>query len=442
MKIAIWGNELIAWTAAACFAEMGNEVLFVPDFNGQNTQQSTAPTTVKSTVKSTASLDTAPAIVKEEPGLLEQLQEQQQHNRLVFSDCVNASEAMLHLLAFLPKQLACAQHLCELLAIDENRQLVLMNASNFGIGASDKLQSQFSGEQQIMAYIPDQLPAGKALNHFRHPDHLIIGCQQDWALMHIRALYRPFSQNLNNWLIMSAKEAEYTKFAITGMLALRLSYINDLANLADELNVDIDIIRQAMGSDERIGQHYLNPGCGFGGEHFPQYIEGLAGTLSEAQNSSLISTVLEQNEQQKELPFRKLWRHYDCNLHGKTISIWGLAFKPGTASISNAPSLKVIDALLSQGCHVHVHDPMAQANIKQHFADHAQIEQLSFYENEMQTLNNSDGLLLLTEWAQYSSPNYMDMQANMHTPLIIDGRNLFDKELLQDLGFTYYGVGR
>lgn len=434
MKIAIWGNELIAWTAAACFAEMGNEVLFVPGFNGQNQQQKSPP--------DTASLETAPAIVKEEPGLLEQLQEQQQHKRLLFCNSVTASEAMLHLLAFLPKQLECAQHLCELLAIDDSRQLILMNASNFGIGASDKLQSQFKGEQQIMAYIPDQLPAGKALSHFRHPDHLIIGCQQDWALMHIRALYRPFSQNLNNWLIMSAKEAEYTKFAITGMLALRLSYINDLANLADELDVDIDIIRQAMGSDERIGQHYLNPGCGFGGEHFPQYIEGLAGTLSEAQNSSLISTVLEQNEQQKELPFRKLWRHYNCDLQGKTISIWGLAFKPGTASISNAPSLKVIDALLSQGCQVQVHDPMAQANIKQHFAEHAKKEQLHFCDTEMQTLKNSEGLLLLTEWAQYSSPDYMAMQDSMNTPLIIDGRNLFDKELLQDLGFTYYGVGR
>ncbi|WP_299773709.1 nucleotide sugar dehydrogenase [uncultured Pseudoteredinibacter sp.] len=430
MKIAIWGNELIAWTAAACFAEMGNEVLFVPHYKGgsENTRKSSSKD--------------APANVKEEPGLIKQFEEQENSGRLQFSDSGNASEAILHLLAFLPKQIDLANSLCELLAIDESRQLVLINTSNFGIGASDKLQEQFKGQQQIMAYIPDQLPAGSALKNFKQPDHLIIGCQHDWALMHIRALYRPFSQNLNNWLIMSAKEAEYTKFAITGMLALRLAYINDLANLADELDVDIDIIREAMGSDERIGQHYLNPGCGFGGEHFPQYIEGLAGTLSEARNSSLLSTVLEQNEKQKELPFRKLWRHYDCDLQGKTISIWGLAFKPGTASISNAPSLKIIDALLNQGCTVQVHDPMALENIQQHFEQHIYRNQLQLCQHEMQTLENSDGLLLLTEWPQYSSPDYQAMSELMNTQLIIDGRNLFDKEFLQELGFTYQGVGR
>ncbi|MBB6520974.1 nucleotide sugar dehydrogenase [Pseudoteredinibacter isoporae] len=429
MKIAIWGNELIAWTAAACFAEMGNEVLFTPLFSGGDNSES-------------ANLDHAPANVKEEPGLIEQLQQQQDSGRLQFSEVTTASMAMLHFLAFLPKQLTYAESLCHMLAKDKERQLIVMNASNFGIGASDKLQAFLSGNQQVMAYIPDQLPAGSALAHFKKPDHLIIGCQQEWALMHIRALYRPFSQNVNSWLLMSAREAEYTKFAITGMLALRLAYINDLANLADEIDVDIDIIRQAMGSDERIGQHYLNPGCGFGGEHFPQYIEGLAGTLSQARNSSLLSTVLEENEKQKELPFRKLWRHYDCNLQGKTISIWGLAFKPGTASISNAPSLKVIDALLNQGCKVQVHDPMAMANIEMYFAKHHHNDQLRFCQNEMQALENSDGLLLLTEWAQYFSPDYQTMRDAMNTALVIDGRNVFDKKLIEELGFSYYGVGR
>lgn len=429
MKIAIWGNELIAWTAAACFAEMGNEVLFVPLYSDD---ASDTPTSVND----------APANAKEEPNLLEQLQEQCESGRLQFANVGEASQAMLHFLAFLPKQLHYAESLCQSLATDNKRQLILMNASNFGIGASDKLQACFRGEQQTMAYIPDQLPAGSALAHFKNPDHLIIGCQQEWALMHIRALYRPFSKGLNNWMLMSAREAEYTKFAITGMLALRLAYINDLANLADEIDVDIDIIRQAMGSDERIGQHYLNPGCGFGGEHFPQYIEGLAGTLSQARNSSLLSTVLEENEKQKELPFRKLWRHYDCDLQGKTISIWGLAFKPGTASISNAPSLKIIDALLNQGCKVQVHDPMAMTNIQLFFADHHHAEQLMFCKNEMQALENSDGLLLLTEWAQYFSPDYQAMQNAMNTALVIDGRNVFEKELIKELGFVYYGVGR
>ncbi|MCV6614656.1 MAG: nucleotide sugar dehydrogenase [Cellvibrionaceae bacterium] len=431
MKIAIWGTELYAWTAAASFARMGNEVYFHPQYQSQG---KTPPGRVNSA--------TAPDMVKQEPGLVEQINAQQLEGRLHFCSANEAAEAGLHLLAFLPNQEQEAEALCKLLALDQTRELLIINTSNFGIGASDRLRQHLGGERQSLAYMPDQLPAGSALNYFTRPDHLIVGCENDWANMHIRALFRPFSQSLTSWLFMSAREAEYTKFAITGMLALRLAYINDLANLADQLNVDIDIIRQAMGSDERIGQHYLRPGCGFGGEHFPQYIKGLAGTLSEARNSHLLDTVLEQNEKQKELPFRKLWRHYDCDLAGKSISVWGLAYKPGSASISNAPSLKVIDALLSQDCIVKVHDPMAMSNIEKHFAQHPKAANLHRCESELEALQNSQGLLLLTEWPQYSSPDFVTMHQTMAEPLIIDGRNVFDKELLQELGFSYHGIGR
>lgn len=445
MKISIWGNELFAWTAAASFAQVGNAVFFQPDILldtapiGSNKENKDVNQTSIAATNTPAS---APENARQEPELIETINAEQRTERLKFNDHKNACSSVIHILAFLPNEQHKAEALCAQLAQDQNQEHIIINISNFGIGATDKLQTLFTGAQQTLAYIPDQLPAGSAMQHFKQPDHLIVGCENDWALMHIRALFRPFSQNLNSWLLMSAREAEYTKFAITGMLALRLAYINDLANLADELDVDIDTIRHAMGADERIGQHYLSPGCGFGGEHFPQYIQGLAGTLSAARNSSLLTTVLEQNEKQKEQPFRKLWRYYDCDLQDKTISVWGLSFKPGTASISNAPSLKVIEALLSQGCRVQVHDPKAMTNIQKHFAGHSNAAQLIRCESEIEALENSHGLLLLTEWAQYASPDFDTLLEKMATPLIIDGRNVFDKELVVELGFTYFGIGR
>ena len=161
--------------------------------------------------------------------------------------------------------------------------------------------------------------------------------------------------------------------------------------------------------------------------------------MSEARNSKLLDTVLTENEKQKEQPFRKLWRHYNCDLNGKVITIWGLSFKPGTASIDNAPSLKVIDTLLAQGCKIQVHDPEAMGNIQEHFGPE---DSISYHYNSYDALQNSEGLLLLTDWSEYWSPDYDDMLNAMKAPLIIDGRNTFDKELLQNLGFTYYGVGR
>lgn len=427
MQITLWGDELIGWTAAAAFAQAGNSVTFIP------------------TEAASKDLETiTPELVKSEPRLMALVREQQQNGRLKFGhNSADSRAANIHCFAFLPNQLQQAETILCQLKEQHSEQLLLINFSNFGIGATEKLQQQLGqNKDQIIAYIPDQLTAGAALKHFTQPNHWIIGSEDAWATGRIRALLRPFSSQVVNWQIMSSKEAEYTKYAITGMLALRLAYINDLANLADHLNVDIEVIRDAMGMDERIGQHYLSPGCGFGGQHFQQHIQGLAGTLQNERNSSLLSTALSQNEKQKELPFRKLWRHYDCQLQGKVISIWGLAFKPGTTSIAHAPSIKVIEALLAQGCIVKAHDPMAAANIEKHFQSHPQQQQLHICSDLNDTLDNSAGLILLTEWPEYWSPNYKQMLTSMAQPLIIDGRNIFDKELLNQLGFTYYGVGR
>ena len=421
MQITIWGNELLAWTSAAALAECGNDVNLVSQI-----QQEKAQMEFK---------------VSNEPELEQLIQRTLNNGRLTIStEQEGISHAATHIIALNPDQYAIAESLVTQLSDKYRSNLLIINQSNFGVGRSDQLNDCLNAnDNQIVAYIPDMLAEGSALIDYKSPETIIVGCSNGWAMEHIRSLLNPFCQTLKQWLTMTTTEAEFTKFANTGMLALRLGYINEMANLADQLNVDIDVIRKGMISDPRIGPHYLNPGCGFGGLHFQQYIEGLSALMSEARNSKLLDTVLIENEKQKEHPFRKLWRYYACNLQGKTISLWGLSFKPGTASIDNAPSLKVMSSLLAQGCKLQVHDPEAMDNIKEYFSKE---EAISFFTNRYEALESSDALLLLTEWPEYSSPRYSDMLKRMHHPLIIDGRNMFDKETFERLGFTYYGVGR
>lgn len=422
MKITVWGNELPAWTSAAALAESGNHVQIVTGLDHSGNKNEIA------------------FKVSNEPNLQECLDQAMANGRLTSVSAEEGYNTPSHIICLNPDEYGTAKNIIQSLSSAQPNNLLIINQSNFGVGSTDKLQGLLNeANNQVVAYIPDMLAEGSALNNFKQPETLIVGCSNDWAMLNIKALMRPFSQSLKQWMIMTAKEAEFTKFANTGMLALRLGYINELANLADQLDVDIEVIREGMISDPRIGPHYLHPGCGFGGLHFQQYIEGLSELMEENRNSKLLNTVLVENEKQKEQPFRKLWRHYQCDLKDRTVTIWGLSFKPGTASIDNAPSLKTIETLLAQGCKIQVHDPEAASNIAQYFGDH---EQLQIVDCCYEALQNSDGLLLLTEWAEYWSPEYDEMLNRMRHPLIIDGRNIFDKEMLQSLGFTYYGVGR
>ena len=223
------------------------------------------------------------------------------------------------------------------------------------------------------------------------------------------------------------------------MLALRLGYINELANLAEQLDVDIDVIRHSLGADPRIGRHHLSPGCGFGGNNFPQTLKSLAQLLTEKNESTLMQTVLHENEKQKELPFRKLWQHYKADLHGRKIAIWGASFKPGSASLDAAPSLRVIDAIVAQQGEVRVHDPEAHENVHHLYRDNPDVKVIHA---KYDALKNVDALVVLTEWPEYWSPDFELMLKQMKSPVIIDGRNIYDRKQIEGLGFIYYGIGK
>ena len=425
MKVKVYGSDLTAWVAAACLAKVGNHVLIEgPDTIPQKNLHDIS-------------------VLRDEPGLLSQIELQLAEGRLKrtwSTETETGIETDIHWLALEHNELEEAKKITLSLAKSTSNNLLIVNQGNFGVGATDELQALLNNDsKQAVVYIPNNLQEGKALQEFNQPKRIIIGSENSWATTIIQALVRPFLQNTQHLLLMSRKEAEFTKLAITGMLAIRIGYINELANLADQMDVDIDTIREGMGADPRIGNHYLSPGCGFGGLSFNQNIARFSETFEKRGKDSLLKTVISENEIQKELLFKKLWQYYHCDLSGKAVTVWGASFKPGTASINNAPSLKLIDALLAQDVQVKVHDPEALDNLQDYYQDQSGI---SFCHDAYDAIKDTDALLLVTEWPEYWSPDYHKLLEYMQTPLIIDGRNIFDREAVEMYGFTYMGVGR
>ncbi|MCP4299299.1 MAG: UDP-glucose/GDP-mannose dehydrogenase family protein, partial [Gammaproteobacteria bacterium] len=283
--------------------------------------------------------------IRNEPGLRDLVCNEVEHKRLRFVQNRTALGIQAHILSMHPNEFDLAHDIVEQLAKKAEGPLLIINQSHFGVGASDKLQALLDRrKKQIVVYFAENISEGEALDRIRNPKSLILGSDDEAATLTLKALFKPFSGQLEHLFVMTPREAEFTKLAIIGMLALRIGYINELANLGEQLGVDIDVTRRGMGADPRIGRHHLAPGCGFGGNTFPQTLDGLAQLLSEKNESTLMQTVLQENEKQKELPFRKLWQHYKADLHERKIAIWGASFKPGSASLDAAPSLRVIDA--------------------------------------------------------------------------------------------------
>jgi UDPglucose 6-dehydrogenase len=422
MKIAIWGNELTAWATAAALAQTGNDIYLVS----------------KSKIKDPDTL--MGSSIRNEPGLRDLVRAEFDSRRLRLAETRTALGVQTHILSMNPSQFEEAREIVARLADKAEGPLLIINQSHFGVGASDRLQELLNRRQkQVVVYFAENISEGEALERIRNPRSLIVGCDDEAARLTLEALFRPFGSRLENLFVMTPKEAEFTKLSIIGMLALRIGYINELANLGEQLGVDIEVIRRGMGADQRIGRHHLSPGCGFGGNTFPQTLDSLAQLLHERGESTLMQTVLNENEKQKELPFRKLWTHYRADLHDRKIAVWGASFKPGSSSLDSAPSLRVIDAIVAQQAEVRIHDPEALENVQQIYRDNPAVKTIS---GKYDALKNVDALVLLTEWPEYWSPDFEIMLKQMKSPVIVDGRNVYNRAQLESLGFTYYGVGR
>ena len=379
-----------------------------------------------------------------EPGLDRILDEQRAVGRLTVLTADQAESLALSDVLFIALQAGekdVALELTRRQAASHQRPL-LVNQSVFPVGTSEEMQlaQDEAGAQGAVVAFPDTLQDGQAWVGFVRPDHILLGCETEWAEALVRELLRPFNRRRDVIQVMSRREAEFAKLAISGMLATRVSFMSDMALLAEELDVDIEKVRQAMAEDPRIGDAYLYPGCGFGGPGFSRDVMSLSRALHQRNSSArLLDEVMLNIERQKEVLFRKFWRFFNCQVQGRAVAIWGGAFKPATNRIQNAPSLALIEALLAQGVLIRIYDPMALEPLSSHFSGRSGIE---FCADAYQALEGVDALMLVTEWKEFWSPDWTELKRRMRTPLIIDGRNIYDPGFLARSGFRYSGIGR
>ncbi|WP_333796341.1 UDP-glucose dehydrogenase family protein [Rheinheimera sp.] len=325
---------------------------------------------------------------------------------------------------------------------------VVINKSTVPVGTGDKVKAVIAQTlEQRQADIdfavvsnPEFLKEGAAVADCQRPDRIILGTDNLWAEQQLRELYAPFNRNHDKIIVMDVRSAELTKYAANCMLATKISFMNEMANLAELLGADIEQVRHGIGSDPRIGYHFIYPGCGYGGSCFPKDVQALIRTAEQTgYNTSLLKSVEAVNHAQKHKLFAKLAQHFDGNLTGKTIAIWGLSFKPNTDDMREAPSRALMEALWAAGAKVQAFDPEAMEETQRIYGIRADLQLVGTKEA---ALHQADVLVICTEWKTFRSPDFDLLKQSLRQPVIVDGRNLFDPAKMQQLGFTYYAIGR
>jgi UDPglucose 6-dehydrogenase len=326
---------------------------------------------------------------------------------------------------------------------------VIVDKSTVPVGTADKVSAAVRGELAARGVTtpfsvvsnPEFLKEGAAVEDFMRPDRIVLGCDDDQAIQYMRALYSPLQRNHDRLIVMDCKSAELTKYAANAMLATRISFMNELANLADKLGADIENVRKGIGSDARIGYDFLYAGCGYGGSCFPKDVKALIKTANDDAgiNLKVLSAVEEANDAQKHVLTGKIKTRFGTNLSGKHFALWGLAFKANTDDMREAASREVIADLLSMGATITAYDPVARHEAERIYAGEAR---LKYAENPMAALDGADGLVIVTEWKEFRSPDFGAIKSKLKTPVIFDGRNLYDPKLVREHGFEYMAIGR
>jgi UDPglucose 6-dehydrogenase len=325
---------------------------------------------------------------------------------------------------------------------------VVIDKSTVPVGTADKVRAAIAEElkargathEYSVVSNPEFLKEGAAVEDFMKPDRIVVGADDARAVELMRELYAPFQRNHERLILMDVKSAELTKYAANAMLATRISFMNELANLAEKLGADIELVRKGIGSDPRIGFHFLYPGVGYGGSCFPKDVQALIRTASEAgQGLKVLQAVEDANEAQKTVLGAKIATRLGQDLSGKTFALWGLAFKPNTDDMREAPSLVLIRELLARGASVCAYDPVAVHEAKRMLGDNPSIR---YAESPMAALDGADALAIVTEWKEFRSPDFAAIKARLKTPVIFDGRNLYEPAAPRRAGLEYYAIGR
>jgi len=322
-----------------------------------------------------------------------------------------------------------------------NGEKVVATKSTVPVGTAAKVRVAIEAETTHPVHVcsnPEFLKEGAAVEDFMKPDRVVLGVDSEYAGTVLTDLHAPFVRTGNAILVMDIAAAEITKYASNAMLATRISFMNAIAQLCEAAGADVDMVRRGLSTDRRIGSSFLFPGVGYGGSCFPKDVKALVRTMREmGADPSILEAVESVNERQKRLPVDRILGRFGEDLSGRTFAIWGLAFKPNTDDMREAPSLVTISALLEHGARVAAHDPVALEEARRHFGD-----RITYAESNYAVLEGADALIILTEWLPYRRPDFPRMREMMNTPLILDGRNIYRPERMVELGFEYYSVGR
>ena len=441
MKLTIFGTGYVGLVTGACLAEVGHKVICVDIDQGKIDRLNQGQIPIW------------------EPGLDAIVARNVAEGRLSFTTDMaqGVAHAQIQFIAVgTPPDEDGSADLQYVLAVAESiaRHMdgykVLVNKSTVPVGTADKVRDLVTavlaerGVEHAFDVVsnPEFLKEGAAVGDFLKPDRIIIGTESDKAQALMRELYEPFNRNHERTMFMDVKSAELTKYAANAMLATKISFMNELANLAEILGADIEEVRKGIGADPRIGYHFIYPGCGYGGSCFPKDVQALGRTADQiGYDAPLIKAVEAVNNRQKSVLFAKLARHFggESQLAGKVIAVWGLAFKPNTDDMREAPSRSLIEALWAAGARVQAFDPVAMDEMRRIYGGR---DDLSLAGNKYAALEGADALAICTEWQQFRAPDFDEMQTRMRGKVIVDGRNLYQPGRMKAEGWVYSSVGR
>ena len=447
MRITIFGSGYVGLVSGACFADAGNRVLCV-DIDAvkiDRLQHGEVPI--------------------HEPGLTALIERNARAGRLRFTTDAAAGiahgEVILIAVGTPPDEdgsadlrhvLAVARTIGE--HLDGYR--IVVDKSTVPVGTADRVREAIAQALAVrgVAYPfdvvsnPEFLKEGAAITDFMKPDRVVIGTDSPRAIETMRALYDPFTRNRDRLIVMDVRSAELTKYAANAMLATKISFINELAGIAEQVGADIEKVRQGIGADSRIGYAFIYPGAGYGGSCFPKDVQALQRTAAQAgAGSRLLEAVEAVNAAQKQVLYRRIAAHFGGDLAGRTIALWGLAFKPNTDDMREAPSRVLMEALWAAGARVRAYDPVAMGEARRLYGERVGDvptgdPSLTLCASASEALEGADALAIATEWQEFRSPDFDLLRERLAAPVIFDGRNLYDPALMARLGFTHYGIGR
>lgn len=431
MNLAVVGTGYVGLVAGTCFAESGNDVICVDIDEGK-----------------IAALK-AGKVPFYEPGLEELVRRNLEEQRLSFTTELKTAvrqSSVIFIAVGTPQGPDGRANIDQVLSTAKavaaamNGYKIIVNKSTVPVGTADRIRTVLAGAANHPVAVvanPEFLKEGAAVEDFMKPDRVVLGSADAQALEVLKELYEPFVRTGNPILTMDARSAEMSKYAANAMLAMKISFINEVANLCEKVGADVGEVRRAVSLDRRIGPHFIFSGVGYGGSCFPKDIRAMVAMGKPDLELPLLRAVEEVNERQKSLLVEKVKRHFGEELSGRTFAVWGLSFKPRTDDMREAPSITIIESLLKAGAAIQAYDPEATEEARKIFA-----ERIRYHRRNYDALKGADALLVVTEWNEFRRPNFETMKQLLKNPVIFDGRNIFDSAELRKMGFTYYSVGR